>query len=30
MTRPGQVIDDETVELFANGKVKKSGTKVSK
>ena len=30
MARPGQVIDDETVEMFVNGKVKPCGMKVSK
>lgn len=30
MARPGQVIDDETVELFVNGRVKPYGMKVSK
>ena len=30
MATPGQVIDDETVELFAYGKVKPCGMKVSK
>jgi hypothetical protein len=30
MARPGQVIHDETVELFVNGKAKKYGMKVSK
>jgi hypothetical protein len=30
MARPGQVIDDETVELFADRKTKKPRKKVSK
>jgi hypothetical protein len=30
MARPGQVIDNEIVELLANGKAKKRRTKVSK
>ena len=30
MTKPGQVIDDETVELFAKRKAKPCGMQVSK
>jgi hypothetical protein len=30
MARPGQVIDDMTVDLFVKGRAKKNGVKVSK